>query len=71
MHCEKALKPLKEAQVDLSRFLTLTEDDMKDLNITFPYLRKRLKAGLYKFHSYKWNMSTVLGYSSNLNKNME
>lgn len=71
MHCEKALKPLKDANVDLGQFLSLTTDEMQDLNITLPYLRKRLKVGLYKFHSYKWNMNTVLGYSSSLDKNTE
>ncbi|XP_055380788.1 poly [ADP-ribose] polymerase tankyrase-2 [Condylostylus longicornis] len=47
------------ANINLAEFLTLTDSQMKDIGILFPYQRKRIRMGLLYFHLHHWSKKSI------------
>lgn len=48
-----------ESQIGLPEFLTITDNHLKEIGITFPYQRKRVLFGLLRFHEKSWSKSAL------------
>lgn len=45
--------------MELKKFLTLTDDEIKELGMEIQYHRKELLDGLLKFHKKKWSNKSI------------
>ncbi|KAL3276688.1 hypothetical protein HHI36_012058 [Cryptolaemus montrouzieri] len=50
VRCENLIRLFADREVNLLEFLSSTEDDLKKLGVQMPFQRKRLMAGIYRFH---------------------
>lgn len=48
-----------EANIGLRELLLITEDQLTDIGVKFPFQRKRILHGLLKFHEYKFQSATM------------
>lgn len=65
MKNEKHLEKFINNQIDLYKFLTLTEDDLIKMGVKMPYERHRILSGLHRFHihPYKTKALPIVGKS--------
>lgn len=59
MYSEQHLDVFAKEDFDLTRFLTLTDDDLKDLQFKLPFERKKILFGLMKFHRQAWSKKSM------------
>lgn len=59
MNCEKFLNIFAQAEVTLEEFLTISDERLKEIGIEFPYERKMILFGLFKFHNAQWSRRSL------------
>lgn len=59
MHVEHLLPYFAEAKITLGKFLTLRDEDLKEIGIKYSYERKRILFGLLKFHGRAFSRKTI------------
>lgn len=59
MYSEQHLDVFAKEGINLLRFLTLGDQDLKDLGFLLPFERKKIMYGLLKFHRQPWNKSCL------------
>lgn len=59
MRCEDIEYKFYQSQISLPEFLTITDDRLQEIGITFPYQRKRILLGLLRFHEKAWSKSSL------------
>lgn len=59
MHVEHLLPYFAEANMTLGRFLTLRDEDLKEIDIEYSYERKRILFGLLKFHRRAFSRKSI------------
>ncbi|XP_053688262.1 ankyrin repeat, SAM and basic leucine zipper domain-containing protein 1 [Sabethes cyaneus] len=65
MYSEQHLGVFAKEGVNMLRFLTLTDADLKDLGFILPFERKKILHGLLKFHSKSWNKNCLRKFEKN------
>lgn len=48
-----------EFHIDLSDLLTITDERLNEIGVTYPYHRKRILLGLLKFHEKSWSKESL------------
>ncbi|XP_055628789.1 ankyrin repeat, SAM and basic leucine zipper domain-containing protein 1 isoform X2 [Toxorhynchites rutilus septentrionalis] len=59
MNSERHLKTFAKENFDLMRFLTLTDEKLKELGFILPFERKKILHGLLKFHQHDWKKGSL------------
>lgn len=59
MYSEQHLTVFAKEDFNLLRFLTLTDDDLKNLDFKLPFERKKILFGLIKFHRQAWSKQSM------------
>ncbi|XP_062565417.1 ankyrin repeat, SAM and basic leucine zipper domain-containing protein 1 [Armigeres subalbatus] len=59
MYSEQHLTTFAKENFDLLRFLTLTDDELKELEFKLPFERKKILFGLMKFHRQAWSKKSM------------
>lgn len=59
MNCEKFVPKFAEAGISLEEFLTISDDQLKEIRIEMPFERDIVQLGIYKFHKEKWNRNSL------------
>lgn len=65
MYSEQHLTVFAKEDFNLLRFLTLTDDDLKNLGFKLPFERKKILFGLIKFHRHAWSKRSMKKFSQN------
>ncbi|KAL9704799.1 hypothetical protein quinque_008317 [Culex quinquefasciatus] len=63
MYSEQHLERFAKENIDLTRFLTLDDDQLKELGFTLPFERKKILYGLLKFHRRAWSKRSMCKFS--------
>lgn len=63
MYSEQHLALFAKENIDLMRFLTLDDDQLKELGFTLPFERKKILYGLLKFHRRVWSKRSMCKFS--------
>jgi hypothetical protein len=59
MNCEKFIENFAEHNVNLFEFLTITDERLKEIGITFNFQRNMILVGLHNFHLEAWSMESL------------
>lgn len=59
MNCEKFVPKFAEAGISLEEFLTISDDQLKEIRIEMPFEQDIVQLGIYKFHKEKWNRNSL------------
>ncbi|KXJ81835.1 hypothetical protein RP20_CCG017640 [Aedes albopictus] len=62
MYSDQHLTLFAKEDFDLLRFLTLTDDELKELGFKLPFERKKILFGLMKFHRQAWSKRSLKKY---------
>lgn len=63
MYSEQHLGLFAKENIDLMRFLTLDDSQLKELGFTLPFERKKILYGLLKFHRRAWSKRSMCKFS--------
>lgn len=59
MNCEEFIPKFALARVSLEEFLSISDERMEEIGIEFPYQRRRIKFGLFKFQKTRWSNESL------------
>ncbi|XP_019872884.2 delta-latroinsectotoxin-Lt1a [Aethina tumida] len=54
------LKLFHDKDLSLLDFLSLTDQELKELGVEMPYQRRRILSGIHRFHKHIWNNNSLL-----------
>ncbi|KAJ8953016.1 hypothetical protein NQ318_015378 [Aromia moschata] len=56
---EAVIKLIADKNVGLSEFLSMSDEDLKNLGIKLPFQRKRILGGIYRFHKHPYHPKSL------------
>lgn len=59
MKCETLIPTFQKHEVDLLKFLSLTQAKLQTLGITTPFQQQKLLNGLYKIHKHPYKKKSI------------
>ncbi|XP_053962253.1 uncharacterized protein LOC128865887 [Anastrepha ludens] len=69
LNIEKYLEYFAKDRISLSEFLSMNDDQMKEIGIRYPIFRMKIMKGLLDFHLHHWSKKSIGRVSRSSNEN--